>query len=106
LGLNHIGELTVGTLPAIRPTLTNEVEFFPGTVKKWGLGGLINTEPTPAGRSAGSWAWGGLFNTYFWLDATAGVTGLIMTQVLPFWDGPVLRLFERFETEIYARISS
>ena len=106
LGLNHIGELTVGTLPAIRPTLTNEVEFFPGTVKKWGLGGLINTERTPAGRSAGSWAWGGLFNTYFWLDAAAGITGLIMTQILPFCDGPVLRLFERFETEIYAIRSS
>jgi methyl acetate hydrolase len=102
LGRNHIGELNVCTLPSIRPNFTNVVEFFPGTTKKWGLGGLINTERSPAGRSAGSWAWGGLFNTYFWLDTEAGVTGLIMTQVLPFCDGRVLRLYERFETDIYA----
>jgi len=29
----------------------------------------------PAGRSAGSLAWAGLFNTYFWLDPTKRVTG-------------------------------
>jgi hypothetical protein len=25
-----------------------------------------------------------MFNTYFWLDATNGTAGLIMTQILPF----------------------
>ncbi|GAC1314226.1 MAG: serine hydrolase domain-containing protein [Chloroflexota bacterium] len=104
LGRNHIADLNVGILPAIRPNLTNEVNFFPGTIKKWGLGGLINTRRTPAGRSAGSWAWGGLFNTYFWLDSTAGVTGLILTQILPFCDGSVLRLFDAFETDIYSSL--
>lgn len=62
----------------------------------------VNTERTPAGRSPNSWAGGGLFNTYFWLDATAGITGLILTQILPFCDRSVLRLFERFESEIYS----
>ena len=101
LGRNHIGELTVGLLPAVRPDLTNEVEFFPGTVKKWGLGGLINTEPTLRGRQANSWAWAGMYNTYFWHDPTAGKTGLILTQILPFCDTPVLRLFEDFEAAMY-----
>ena len=68
---------------------------------KWGFGGLINTLETPTGRSPGSWAWGGLANTYFWLDPSRQVTGVILTQLLPFRDPQVLALFERFETAIY-----
>jgi len=58
-----------------------------------GLSFDINTEPGPAGRSAGSFAWAGLFNTYFWLDPNKRVTGTIMTQLLPFADDRVLKLF-------------
>jgi methyl acetate hydrolase len=36
LGRNHVRELNVGTLPAIRSNFTNDVEFFPGTIKKTG----------------------------------------------------------------------
>jgi CubicO group peptidase (beta-lactamase class C family) len=99
---NHIGDLHVGVLGSARPDLSNDVEFFPGTIKKWSLAGLINTAPTPSGRSAGSWSWGGLFNTYFWIDPVREVTGVILTQILPFCDAPVLTLLERFEADIYA----
>ena len=58
-----------------------------------GLSFDINTEPGPAGRSAGSLAWAGLFNTYFWLDPNKRVTGTSMTQLLPFADDRVLKLF-------------
>ena len=44
-------------------------------------------------------SWGGLFNTYYWLDPARKVTGLIMTQVLPFADPRVLKLYGRFEFE-------
>jgi len=37
---------------------------------------------------------------------TRGVTGVILTQVLPFCDARVLALFERFEADIYALIGS
>jgi methyl acetate hydrolase len=98
---NQIGDLNVGVLGSARPDLSNDMEFFPGTIKKWSLAGLINTAPTPGGRSAGSWGWGGLFNTYFWVDPGREVTGVILTQILPFCDTPVLTLLEHFEADIY-----
>ena len=83
---NHIGELDVQPLTTRNPTLSNDAEFFPGMVKKWGLSWLINTEDVPGRRSAGSLAWAGLHNTYFWLDPKSQVTGVLMTQILPFAD--------------------
>ena len=98
---NHIGDLNVNTLKTINPELSNDANLFPGMVQKWGLSFDINTEQGPAGRSAGSLAWAGLFNTYFWIDPTKRVTGTIMTQLLPFADGPVLKLFADFEKGMY-----
>jgi CubicO group peptidase (beta-lactamase class C family) len=51
---------------------------FPDMVKKWGFGFMISTEPVPGGRSAGSLAWAGLGNTYFWIDLHRGVAGVIL----------------------------
>ena len=70
-------------------------------LKKWGLGYMISTEEGPAGRSAGSLAWAGLGNTYYWIDPTRRLTGVLLTQVLPFADAQVLTLFEQFEGAIY-----
>ncbi len=36
--------------------------------KTWGLSFMINDEHAPTGRTAGSLAWAGLANTYFWID--------------------------------------
>ena len=47
---------------------------------------LINTAKTPEGRSAGSLAWAGLANTYFWIDPARNVAGVILMQLLPFVD--------------------
>ena len=58
-------------------------------VKKWGLSFLINTAKTPEGRSAGSLAWAGLANTYFWIDPARNVAGVILMQLLPFVDEQV-----------------
>ncbi len=69
--------------------------------KKWGLSFLINTEPGPAGRSAGSLAWAGLNNTYYWLDPVKKVAGVFMTQTLPFADPTVLQALDAFEEAVY-----
>ena len=55
----------------------------------------------PGRRSAGSLAWAGLFNTYYWLDPKRQVTGVILTQILPFADPTVLQLLDDFETAVY-----
>jgi CubicO group peptidase (beta-lactamase class C family) len=102
---NHIGDLTAGTLNTALPEVSNSVEFFPGIVKKWGLGTMLTTEKTAGGRSAGSLTWGGLANTYFWIDPVRRVTGVLMTQILPFADPGVLDLFAQFERAVYATTS-
>jgi methyl acetate hydrolase len=102
---NHIGDLNVVTLKTVHPDSSNDANLFPGMTQKWGLSFDINTEPGPAGRSAGSLAWAGLFNTYFWLDPTKRVTGTIMTQLLPFADEQVLKLFAKLESGLYAAVA-
>jgi CubicO group peptidase (beta-lactamase class C family) len=101
---NHIGDLHVQKLPTTSPEVSNDAEFFPGMPKKWGLTWLINTQDVPGRRSAGSLAWAGMFNTYYWLDPKKQVTGLLMTQILPFADPTVLHLFDAFEAEVYRTV--
>ena len=98
---NQIGELTVGMLRSAVPERSNDAEFFPGMVKKWGLSFLINTEDAPTGRRAGSLTWAGLGNTYYWIDPARQVTGVILTQILPFVDSPAMRLYGEFERALY-----
>jgi CubicO group peptidase (beta-lactamase class C family) len=101
---NHIGQLESGVLQTAMPELSRDVDPFPGMSKKWGLSFLINTQAAPTGRSAGSLAWAGLANTYFWIDRTKRVCGVFLSQVLPFYDHTATDLFGRFETEVYRAI--
>jgi CubicO group peptidase (beta-lactamase class C family) len=98
---NHIGALDVQPLKTVHPGVSNDADFFPGMRKKWGLTWLINTEDVPDRRSAGSLAWAGLFNTYYWLDPRRQIAGVLLTQVLTFADATVLRLLDDFETAVY-----
>ncbi|WP_204848133.1 serine hydrolase domain-containing protein [Rhodopila globiformis] len=102
---NNMGDLNVTTLKTVQPDLSNDANLFPGMVQKWGLSFDINTQPGPAGRSAGSIAWAGLFNTYFWVDPNQKVTGVIMSQLLPFADAHVLDLFAKFESGLYRAVT-
>jgi methyl acetate hydrolase len=101
---NAIGGLDVRLLKTALPAYSNDAEFFPGMVKKWGLGFMISTEAVPAGRSPGSLAWAGLGNTYFWIDPTKGVAGVILMQLIPFADPKALRLLDGFEKAVYAAL--
>src|SRR5436189_4412250 len=98
---NHIGPIEVGVFKTAMPALSHDIELFPGMSKKWGLSFLINTQPAPTGRSAGSLAWAGLANTYFWIDRAKRVCGVFLSQLLPFYDPAAIDLFGQFETEVY-----
>ena len=102
---NAIGDLNVRLLKSAAPAYSNDAEFFPGMVKKWGLGFMISTAQVPGGRSAGSLAWAGLGNTYFWIDPIKGVAGVILMQLLPFADAKALAAFDGFERAVYAALS-
>lgn len=101
---NAIGGLDVRLLKTVVPAYSNDAEFFPLMVKKWGLGFMISTGAVPGGRSAGSLAWAGLGNTYFWIDPAKGIAGVILMQLLPFADGKTLALLDGFEKAVYAAL--
>jgi CubicO group peptidase (beta-lactamase class C family) len=101
---NAIGGLEVRLLKTAVPDYSNDAEFFPGMVKKWGLGFMISTEAVPGGRGAGSLAWAGLGNTYFWIDPAKGVAGVILMQLIPFADAKALAVFDGFEKALYAAL--
>jgi len=104
---NHIGDLEAGSSRgSAMPELSNPFDFFPGSVDKFGLGFLINRDQVSGGRAAGSLAWAGLANTYFWIDRENDVCGVLMTQILPFADPEVLDLLDQFETAVYLRVSA
>ena len=101
MGKNHTGNIPAGIMKTQNPALSNDVDFFPGAEIRWGLGYMLNMQPGPNGRSAGTVSWGGIFNTYYWLDPSKRVTGLIMTQILPFADTRALKLYGQFERGVY-----
>jgi len=102
---NAIGNLDVRLLKTAVPAYSHDAEFFPGMVKKWGLGFMISTAQVPSGRSPGSLAWAGLGNTYFWIDPAKGITGVILMQLIPFADPKALALLDDFEKAVYAALA-
>jgi CubicO group peptidase (beta-lactamase class C family) len=69
MATNHVGELYSGT---------------GGTVKGLGFGLTVDvvTDSAASGRrvSNGTFAWGGAFGTYFWVDRKEQIVGVLMVQ--------------------------
>ena len=103
--VNHIGDLRVVALPAVRRELSNDAEFFPGVAKTWGLTFQINEEPLPTGRPAGGLMWAGIANSYFWIDTENQVAGTYISQQLPFADPRSYRLYIGIESATYKHLN-
>jgi methyl acetate hydrolase len=101
---NHIGELTAGKMKSFRPDMSSDVDIQPGQTEKWGLGFLINTTPYSGGRSAGSLAWAGISNTFFWIDPKQRKCAVLMMQYLPFVDKEAIGLLNGFEQAVYRNL--
>jgi len=106
MGRNQIGSVEAGILKTTAPRLSNDVDFFHGISLKWGFGHMINMQPVPEARSAGSMTWAGLYNTYYWIDPKKHVAAVFMTQVLPFADEHALRVYRQFERGVYAAVKT
>ena len=83
------------------PALSHDAEFFPGMPKSWAYTYMVNDEDAPTGRPAGSLAWAGLANLYYWIDKKNGVGGMWGTQILPFADPTSVGGYLEFETAVY-----
>jgi CubicO group peptidase (beta-lactamase class C family) len=106
MSTNQIGELGAGRLKTFMPQRSSDVDLHPGAVDKWGLGFLINTKAYDNGRSAGSLAWAGIDNTFYWIDPKRGICATIMMQFLPFVDKEAVGLLGDFERSVYANLPS
>jgi CubicO group peptidase (beta-lactamase class C family) len=91
----------VPALKTAMPDRSDDFSFVADGRDKWGLGFLITADGVPGLRSAGSLSWGGINNTYFWIDRSRGITGVILMQFLPFADRQALALYNAFERGVY-----
>jgi len=102
MGENAIGAIEVPKMESENPALAVPYEFWPGTIKRWGLAYMLNTEPVAGGRAANSWTWSGVHNTFFWIDPTRRRTAVLLMQILPAMDPQVMATLEKFERAVYA----
>ena len=98
---NHIGAIGLPALKTALPDRSEDFSFIADGRDKWGLGFQITADAVPGKRSAGSLSWGGINNTYFWIDRSRGITGVILMQFLPFADRKALALYDAFERGVY-----
>ena len=99
---NQIGQLSAGRLKTAQPDRSSDVDFHPGFTDKFGFGFLINPNAYEGGRSAGSLAWAGIANTFYWIDVKRGMCAVLMMQFLPFVDKEAVGLLRDFERAVYA----
>ncbi|WP_439640791.1 serine hydrolase domain-containing protein [Nevskia sp.] len=104
MGRNHIGDIKIGEIFTAMPQLSNDCHLHPGIDLKWGLSFILNVQATPEGRAPGTMAWAGLPNAYYWIDRKTGVTVVIATQIMPFWDAPVRKMCDEFERQVYKHV--
>jgi methyl acetate hydrolase len=106
MSTNQIGTLTAGKLKSQRPQVSADVDFHHGVADRWGFGFLLNEVAYRGGRSAGSLAWAGVFNTYYWIDPKRDLCAVIMMQYLPFADPKGVALLADFERSVYSALST
>jgi putative heme-binding domain-containing protein len=64
----------------------------------YGFGVVTGREKPPSPASVGSYSWGGIFNTFFWVDPRRQLIGIVLTQLYPF---DHLALWKNFQTKVY-----
>lgn len=102
MSTNQTGNLAAGRLQAARSTVSANVDFHPGFDDRFTFGFLMNPQPYARGRSAGSLAWAGFYNTFYWIDPKRSLCAAIMMQFLPFCDPAAMGLLREFEQAVYA----
>ena len=101
LGPLRLPELQKSTIPE----LSNDVPALP-VPQGFGLGFHLTLTDLPGMRSHGSADWAGVFNSYYWIDPAKGIGAILMTQVLPFFDMPIVETLMGFETAVYEQVGA
>ncbi len=101
MSANQIGSVGVRALKSAMPDRSSDFTFVDDGRDKWGVGFMIAANGRPGKRSAGSLSWGGINNTYLWIDPAQGIGGIILMQLLPFADSKALAVYDSFERAAY-----
>ena len=101
---NQTGNSVAGRLKSFRPAISSDVDLHPGASDRYTFGFLLNQTAYEGGRSAGSLAWAGIDNTFYWIDPRKGICATIMMQFLPFVDKEAVGLLSDFEKAVYANL--
>lgn len=101
---NHLGDVALRTLTSTNTMISHDLDLTNAAPAHWGLSWQINPQAGVNGRSAGSLAWAGLANCYYWADPEANVAGVLLMQMLPFADPQAQALFAAFERAVYAAV--
>jgi CubicO group peptidase (beta-lactamase class C family) len=102
MSTNQTGDLEAGKMRSFRPNLSSDVDFHPGESDRYTFGFLLNRKAYPGCRSAGSLAWAGFYNTFYWIDPKRNLCAVLMMQFLPFADREAVGLLAEFERSVYA----
>jgi CubicO group peptidase (beta-lactamase class C family) len=84
------------------PAVTCDVDLFPGVPIGHSLLAPVLRAAVPGRRSAGALGWAGVMNTWWWLDPSRGVAGVMLTQVSPFCHPRPLALLDAWERAVHA----
>jgi CubicO group peptidase (beta-lactamase class C family) len=98
---NEIGDVIVQTQLTTNPALSQNFPIGAGR-DKFGFGFqlAVSNKENPDLRSPGSYTWAGIYNTHFWVDPKRQIAGVIMMQVLPFYDESCMKLYQDVEAAI------
>ena len=98
---NQIGDLKAERQKRALAERSNDFIFMDGS-QRFGFGLLIETRDRPTGRRAGTFSWGGIFNTYFWADPRSDLAAVLLMQTAPFADPESIAFLESFERSVYS----
>ena len=105
MGEVHTGAIFIQTQPDAMPERTRPFPIGAGQ-DKFGLGFQITAaDPKYAKfRSPGSLSWGGIHNTHFWIDPNRRIGGIVLMQVLPFYDDRCIAVLRGIEEIVYRNL--
>lgn len=93
-------------IPAAEPELVYPSNGYyslapPPIPQGWGLSFMIS--PSVTGRSDSTAHWSGISGMFWWCDREKGVAGIVASQVVPFPDPEIGKLWAKVEAAVYEK---
>lgn len=97
---NQIGDHPARMQRTAVAARSNDFIFMDGS-QRFGFGVMIETQQHRGKREIGAYGWGGIVNTYFWVDPARDLASVLMLQLAPFASRPAVGVLDAFEVAVY-----